>query len=305
MDTSIFKYIFVAIAGLIILLFFVNFAFQHASTEEKISSTILARLIDQNLDAFAISENSNKEINLNLDTELIIMCNSIAAKKGSQVKNQKTIFSPRILKGKIIKAYTKSWENPFKITNFYYLTNKYHNYILIYDQQTKNYVEEVKEKLPERFNINILSINELNKIEQDENTKLIFFNNKPKKLPKVTSIQVIKDTNKIKFLDEKKESYFYSEEFLYGAIFAENHESYECSLDSALDKLYKLYSLYKEKANLLKQKNTDCTTQYNAAITNLNQIRNKKDPQQMKIITQNLEKINKELEDDLNCANLF
>src|SRR3989344_2527074 len=147
-----FKYILVLVAGSIILLFFVRFAFMHAKTSENIGSVKGVTSLNDNLDAFAISPNADTTINLGYDADFKFDCGNIVAGNSQPIRSNKIIFSPKELKGKQIDAWTLAWRFPFKVGNFYYLNND-KNKIYV-GGNNYNILNPVStDRIPERFDI--------------------------------------------------------------------------------------------------------------------------------------------------------
>lgn len=311
MMSSVFKYILIAIVGVVVLLFFISFAFRHADTEEAISAIVIAQTIDDTFEAFTISPNLATEINLNREVELNVECNKISLKNQRQVDMPRVIFSPRTLKGNKIITFTQSWDFPFKITNFYYLTNLRTKTYLVYDSQTQEFVEAINETIPSKMRVEMLHFSSLGTQVSSQNTqnydliKLAFFSTDTSS-PRNQKIKRIKlepkEQGKVIFLDEQnKQEEYISKEMLIGAIFSEDYESYKCSKDKAMEKLGIISDLYIGKTDLLSKKKTMCT-KFDDLIRLLKDLKN---PSPSTSTLSNLISANRDLAGDRNCVSIF
>jgi len=313
---SIFKYLFVGIIGMIILIFFINLAFQHGRTEETISAVILARTLDDNLQAFSMSENANKDINFNLETEFNLLCTSFGNRliiKDQQVTIPRIIFSQQKFKGKKLHVFTKAWKLPFEITNFYYLSDPKTKIFLVYDSGTKTFVEDINKTIPARFRAEAVLSSTINSKlslllnSKDYDTiKVAFFTSSVPASQQNSKIKKIKfeaeDKGEVTFLTEGKSSSYLSREMLIGAIFAENYDDYDCARKRAIKKAKAVYELYIKKAEILRTIDQDCET-YSSIIGPLNNIKNNLDSQNIDFTS--LNQINRELRGDPSCVNIF
>lgn len=267
---EVFKYIFVLIVGVLILIFFLKFGFEHIGIVNKMSSVEAVRAIDDNLDAFSISSNSDRTIDLGSKNKIIFDCGSINIEDDNPIRTSNLIFSPRALDGNKIYAWTRTWKYPFEVTNFFYLSNDKIRYYLVYDSNTESLVRSYVDKnnpesIPERFNVKIISKDKVSSSVED-NAKFVFFTN-PNINPS-KNIKVIEIGNNIKFYEDSiKEIEFLDNETLMGAIFAEDYNQYKCGYDKALERLKIISKLYHNKASKLKLKNPECG--YSALISNL------------------------------------
>ncbi len=315
MISSVFKYILIAIVGVVILLFFINFAFQHSGSEEALSAIVIARTIDDAFEAFTLSPNLATEINFNRELELNIECNKISLKKQRQVDLPRVMFSPRNLKGNKIYVFTQSWNFPFKITNFYYLSNMRTKTFLVYDSQTKDFVEEINKTIPSKFKVEMVHFSSLNtklnptKTQNYDLIKLAFFNSDTL-APRNAKIKRIKleprEQGTITFLDETNtpQDRYFSKEMLLGAIFSEDFETYKCSKEKALEKLEIISDLYIEKTDLISKKKTRCT-KFDDIIRLLRDLKDPNKLGQSTNIIENLISANRELEGDRDCIEIF
>lgn len=256
-----FKFILSIIVGAIILIFFINLAFQHTKTSEKLSAATITNYFELNLDILATSPRAHKQIEIK-EGRLDLSCNyiSLTNKEESRIRTEKIISSPSILSNKI-QVWTQAWNFPFKVTNFYYLADKTNFYI-------EN--QEILEKIPNRFNKYPLK-----DFKQDKNSIIIYSSN-PGYIP--TKRALIIQGNSITFYPEKQTTTYYGDEMLYLAIFSKNYFEYNCLKRKSLNRLNQIASLYQEKASLLKTKTQKCIFIYDNLIKSLEDLKTNQNP---------------------------
>lgn len=274
-SSQLFNWIFVVVAGSLILLFFVRFAFQQTQIfGEKGSVELISSLEDQ-LEAFSISEKSSKLVSLGYNTDLEIDCERIVNENIPKRTNL-IIFSPSKLSGKSISAWTRSWEFPYQISNVFYLTNENSRYLLVYDKDSFEKVSNFN--FPSSFNLQKINLDNLNLDDLAANTKnlqnlnLIYFTKiqRPTEIfnkfsKNINLVEINLKDNEIKIF--KKDgtvtySYFLEESILFGAIFGP--ENFNCIKDKALAKLNLVTEVYSQKASYLSLKTTNqlCKAKY-------------------------------------------
>ena len=141
-----FNWIFIIIAGAIILAFFTGFAFKYkALQEEKISVQLLTRL-DNTLSSLKSSPFRTLD-KINLPNEINITCNDIIV-NGEKFRTNNLLFSQGTLSKEMI-IYYRPFKLPFKIADFYLITDSSKKYNLVYDSSTQNYVVSLINDLPD------------------------------------------------------------------------------------------------------------------------------------------------------------
>jgi hypothetical protein len=128
MVSPIFKYIFVLVAGTLILFFFIRFAFLQKGSSESLGDVLAITNLNDNLEAFAISPNADTTIDMGTSVDLKFnragICGTIAVGDARPLRSNKIIFGPEEMSTRRIDAWTQTWIFPFKIGNFYYLNDE-------------------------------------------------------------------------------------------------------------------------------------------------------------------------------------
>lgn len=276
--SALFNWVFGLIAGMIIFLFLINFAYKHIYLSESKTSSIILSEINFQLDSISSAEDLDTSIES--PKKISFDCGQISL-ESSKISTEKIIFSDN--KENNLQVWTKTWYYPFAIENFYYITDKtYYFFSEPYDLYSK---------IPERFNI--LAYPD----PVPEGSILIFF-----RQPSQSELLQYK-THKIKIVDNSKVTFYpdkiidaLGEEMLLGAIFTDNFSKFECLKEKAINKLKLVTDVYIKKAQTLS--NIKCPDQYNLMISQLNQF--KSSP----INPETIENLDKELERN-DCTPLF
>ena len=270
-------WIFILIAGGIILAFFVSLAVWYQGQQEtKLENTIVGKL--QTL--FTTARESPRTAKPLQIPEMTLTftcdpngcseygCASEFSGGGvSKSTEAEVIFSPKILQGSFLVTWSLPWLVPFPVTNFLYVTNDKIRYLVIYDDndsQAEQLATAVNDELQQNSYLNkqFISLSELSSVEnyQDVHVRAVLFSNA---LPSSTvretlttiygsayDLIVITGTvheGTITFFsgdtDEKVE--YFELPLLIGGIFSPSQAEYRCNLHKALFRLKVVATNYK------------------------------------------------------------
>jgi len=225
-----FNWIFVLIAGAIILTFFVSFGFKYKNMqEEKLSIELLINLDNALLNLQSSSFNTFDKVEIPKD--VTITCNEFKI-NDKHYKNKKFIFSPKNLKDKIYIWY-KPFNFPFKIDNFYYIISPKDKFYLIYnDEKSREFAESLIEDMPDKFKDNVKAKN-----TKQSNGKNIFINLEG-------DFKIILNNDKIDLAIKNKNYEDVNQELVYGAIFSED---FDCNYKKIKSLMENIIETYKKK----------------------------------------------------------
>lgn len=140
--SPLFKYIFMLVAGAFILIFFVKFAMDYMGGAEQVEAYKLIQNFDDTLAIRAASERSFMPHDLGLETHLTFFEGTISSGQVSQ-ETSRIVYSPQELTGKSIDIGTMEWLFPYKVDNFFYMTNgRYKHYFVYEGAAVESYIEE-------------------------------------------------------------------------------------------------------------------------------------------------------------------
>lgn len=264
-----FNWIFILIAGGMILIFFMGVVSkQKELSEKKVASTILT-----NLDAiFTGAKVSIGTVNL-IDIpkeDIKIGCNEFFVKDVSKSLKDKIVFAPNILRGYKVITWALDWNVPYRVVNFLYLTTPWVRYIIVHDSN-KEMAEYVYNTLPKELNKELVPVGEVEN-KNNYKVKFVFVNTNPNDNV-LTNFGAMPDDGvkaiRISFEDGEKgevefyvkkgnswssegKSYFLMKASLIGAIFASDKASYECGMKKAFKRLNIVTRMYKIRATDIK-----------------------------------------------------
>jgi len=291
-----FHWIFIIIAGALILLFFINIAWKQKDiSDRKIAGTVISHI-----NSLITSTSTDEEITNAIKTpeiELEFTCNKQGISEyavkdtGQHIDTPiEIIFSPDIVKGKKLIIWSLPWQMPFKVDNFIVITSTDIRYIIIGSDHSTT-VDDLYLNLPYEH-LNLEKTSSLSQSQDKNNYKirLIFIDQEPttQELPKF--IQKMKDTavsavkisaNQIQFYKKQKDSLISDGEIsiidtfsgknplLYAAIFAENSEMYNCALNKAINRLNIIADIYKQRTKKLASSTGACNLYYDTSQLNI------------------------------------
>jgi|SRR3989344_1775700 len=220
------NWVFILVAGIIIFAFFVGFAFKYKTLQEEKTSIQLLNTLDNTLTSLKTSPYTTYD-EINLPVNFKVTCDNI--KIGDQsFKTKNLLFSQGDLNDKII-IYYKAFKAPFKITDFYFIANSNANInVFAQNQASRNYIEAIKNNLPENLN-NRITLN------NNPNSKIVG-----------VSVQVNEQANTFAFNNKE---YPLHEDLVLAAIFSDD---FDCVYSNLRKEMNKAVEIYQNKALTLR-----------------------------------------------------
>jgi len=275
--SPVFKYIFAAVAGVIVLIFFITFGAQYIGLQETKSSSEIATSLNHVLDALLTVEGTNAPIDTPFERDLYITCNRISFKGGYPTDLEKIVFAPTILEETSkLHVWTIGWRFPFKVTNLFYISSPNTYFYLVHDSSTKQQVEKLTSSsftnyIPTLYKRQAIGINQLDTSlltqikNQAKNARIKFaFFTTPsnaqqikRELPNSEIVYLNVNSEwegEVTFYDTGDKVMLLGLPFVYGAIFSDSAYNFNCSISKALDHLKFMVGLYTEKAKYIRIK---------------------------------------------------
>jgi len=270
-----FHWIFILIAGALILAFFFSVAMkQRALSQEKLQLT-LATDVENIFTAAIVSKGTAQKVpvppqGIAFECTQGCACEFRIARAPRQF-GDKTIFAPELLAEQDLTVWSLPFGLPYRATNFLYLTNPDIKYYFVHDgeQASKNLFQQITKNIPPLIDYEIIKSSDMGSIREDgyQHTKFVFVTFEPNYRPSMlhTSFRraeasaVKLDQRSVVFY-EKEGTTLVSKQVLsyagmpsvYAAIFAHDHTMYRCGLQTAFRKLSYLSQLYIKRAQELK-----------------------------------------------------
>lgn len=260
MTSTVFNWVFIAIAGALIMLFF----FKIITTQTEISENeITARIVKDMEDILvgkAVSTDSASEVKISeKDFEFkceepcneLTGCNSWLGIKKAQNKielNTQPVFTIENLRSDKIYAFTQGWDVPFHTTNFLYIAIPGEKIIFPTDCDLIPLCNKVFTLIPQKLKDARIVI-QSDYIEQTKYKKYVEFGAFSGFIRK-NEIVIDEANGQIHFYEKgikQSEEYYFLEESIIGAIFTQDHKTYSCNMKKAFYKLKNLATVLEGK----------------------------------------------------------
>jgi len=268
-----FNWVFVLIAGALILVFFVSIVnVQRRAADRNLAFDILSKM--DLIMSGALTVSKAGQIFDMPRAQIDFECNRITLYGVSRQFQDKVVFSPNVLKGRRLIVQSLDFNVPFKVSNFLYLTTSDVRYIFVGDD---DFTRNLFENFPQNATKEIVSSNEISNLQDKNNYKIRFvFVSPTNDIENIVLPQFIKnmkddavsavkiDKERVKFYKKKNNGFVSTPEdefsylhtdtnaMIYGAIFSENSEIFKCAVDKAFKRLKYVALVYAEKEEKLK-----------------------------------------------------
>ena len=317
-----FKYIFGIIVGTMFLVFFIGFAYKYMTISGQTSDAQLANAINDDLTAISVSQNVQnsltygREINFQISQGLLT---PISLTTGKPL--QHIIYSPKEIQTDELLTTTKTLFLPFKVTNLFYIADRNTIYILIYDQGTQDFKDELTEgysAIPSNIPYEVYDQQQIkNDLESlatitknYKHVRFIFLTQKqinPENYFKDYSILEIKPSENTDFgtiTYDDGTSIYLTKEMIIGSFLTENKQEYDYNLQQTLSKLQDITTIYYEKAKFISARLPNCEyTQIKTSLNNYKSFTNTDSHSSYENYIETIEQANKNLGGD--CPEIF
>jgi hypothetical protein len=279
-----FHWIYILIAGAVILLFFVGIILNQKEASEKNLRTDVVQIMDSIFTSSLVSEKTKNSVSTEglSDYTLSFSCDNDVSEFGIvggggavQQNNIDSIFSPLKLKANKLTLWSLPYKMPFKVSDFLYVTSpsvKY--YIYGNDDFALEFLDATKESKEDGFRINREHIDDFSKIEPgnlfhvrmvDLTGNLKSGDEIPENLKNMAdesvSAVVFKGRNQVNFLIKKNDVWQKMNRKIipiislggekdaarFAAIFSGDDKIYQCNMQKAFNRLQHLISLHQKK----------------------------------------------------------
>ncbi|MEM3154653.1 MAG: hypothetical protein QW165_03765 [Candidatus Woesearchaeota archaeon] len=268
-----FHWIFILIAGALILSFFFSVAYkQREYSREKLELTLVTDI--ENIFTGAIVSRGTAQKLPVPPQGIAFECSSgcdcrFRIEREAKPFGDMAIFAPELLKDQDITVWALELKLPYRVTNFLYLTNPNIKYYLVRQPEavSENLLKQITKNIPPLISYENITLNEISQLKNEDyqHTRFVFLNAEPTNLDKSfrrASADAIKiDPNGIGFY-QKEGTEFTRIKYLsyvglpsiYAAMFSQDNTMYECGLRTAFRKLSYVSYLYAERAAELQEK---------------------------------------------------
>ena len=259
-----FNWIFVLVAGALILLFFATVINRQRNVSETSTKATVLKSIDAIITGSGVSSDTTSIIGIP-DSNIEISCNRISIGGVSKQYQNLILFAPGSVQGDKLVAQTLSFEAPFKAANLMYLTSTKVRYIIIGNNQLAN---EINRLLPSDVRKDIVASSSSIRNENNYKVRFIVFDNSDltgidlTKFPNsdVTALKVTGTLEKgnIEFYKKNRNSWSPKEDSVYlgkasllGAVYSDSLDVYKCNMKNTFSKLNLVTKVYHGRTTLL------------------------------------------------------
>ncbi|GEM_PF-2116646 len=277
-----FNWVFVLIAGAIVLAFFTVFTFQYIQLQEKRQNLRVAQTLGENIrllesteqaldaDAFPLGGGFQFRYECAADHSFLTINNDY-----TQDVSDHLLFMPKLISTTAFRAWIAAWQYPYYITHILYFEHPDTHHYFIVDPVGQSFVTNLH--LPRIFTATTFQRPSSLPADQTIHARVTFFTQTPPTAPELAAItqtiphatiihiQPIKD--EVTFYDQNNDPVFHQsvagKELLLGALFSDDPDQYGCLINRSLSAFDRTTRIYSEKAKLLPHlsQNPDCTYQ--------------------------------------------
>lgn len=328
-----FNWVFVMIAGALILVFF----FGVVQKQRELSQAKIANSLLTNIESIATGAGVSKgtvqpvalpNIGINFGCTEECLC-TYSIENVRKEYRDRIIFAPSLIKGNVVMLWTLDWKVPFRITNFVYAATAYDKYFFVYDNPNSAMLKKLNKTIPPEVNARYVHFSQYRKMRNENyNSAKFVFVDTSATIPNDLGIDrsfrkadvsglYINSGGDAVFYDKvskrsldfvKKESSYFGEPALYGAIFASGSNAYECNMISALIRLKNILNIYIARTEYLDEINNEvsfCIEGYSTS--NLEQLKGvadtaSKDTKQLKFLSSSVSAMNTQNEGLLRAS---
>ena len=262
-SSELFLWIFSAVAGALLFLFFIIWSMNHASTSTTVENIEFVRSFEQQLSALSTSNELSKTLTFPKDVSLHIACDYFLTGRAREPTSL-FVFVPGAITAQQYTLIGKPWHFPFYIDMFYYLIPKQSVVAIYYAPSAAPFVTSLD--VPSTYPLKLLPLSaySLTSLKRElqgySSATLVFMGNAPeissllqalRPLP-VTVLTVDLQQSLLTYFPGDKTYPFFGEASLLGAFIGK--DQYACQYQRSLEKLRLLATLYQQKTVLLQQK---------------------------------------------------
>ena len=315
-SSELFIWMFAAIAGALLLLFFILWAGRHTETSTTVEDIEFLRTFEQQLSSLSTTDALSKTLTFPRTLTVHMDCDSFFTDK-AQESTSLFLFSPSTLTRQPYTLAGKPWHFPFYTDMLYYLIPKDTKVIIYYEPSAASFVTSLE--IPTSLPIVSLPLSSysVQRLQQElqgyQSATLVFVGHAPDpttllatlRSPPLKLMEVDISRSVVTFYPERQDYPYYGEAHLFGAFFGPTQ--YACHTTQLVERLHQLAMLYQHKATLLQQKlgaGSSCQAFYSQATSLLRTLSTTTDSPLLHTLTHSLQTLNEDLESH-DCPTIY
>lgn len=256
-------WIFVIIAGALILSFFIGIVVKQKSISRKELLFDITNDLDLLISGAKSTEGSITEIDIP-ELEINFNCRDYWIEGQKKSLKNKPVFAHDKIIGSQILFWSVAWKMPFKVDTFLYVSSPQIRYVFV-DAPARIY-NSIPDKIKKE------EVQDVSNLNDKENYKLkfILFNKNPLQLSfpnwlekyDAVCVSVYEQGRRLEYYKFEKGSWrkqgtssYLGDSSMLGSFFTDNIEDYNCIMDKALRELNVVSKIYTERTKLLDDSN--------------------------------------------------
>ncbi len=301
-----FNWVMLLIAGALIFLFFFSIIRWAKTSSDESQAAKTSYSLDAILTGASVTKNTVNILELPIERidfydSIETSCHAYRVDESRNQRNirNKILFAPSRIEGSRLITWTLSWNVPFRVDNFLFFSSPLIRYIFIGAEY-----DPIFQYINKTFPVNLTpEFYTSPPVLQDENNfkvRIVYINQEPKKAPSnsanpvntfnkmpgedVTALKITGtdlDNIEVTFYDKTDpatavNTYFtlidntrapVGEAALFGAIFSDHPDYYDCNMQKAIARLKNVAEVYKKRSEALETEysGTNCYTPHNGA----------------------------------------
>ncbi len=286
-----FHWIFILVAGIIILGFFIGIALRQKTVSEKRLAIDVKEKFNEIFAGAGASESTAIEIfvpDIEIEFSCIGNVSRYVLKNGdvSQDTVHEIIFASDLVKSKsTIITWAIPWNMPFNVQNFLMIASPEIRYIFVYGDGGQGIAMNLMNATPDKLTKEMYHVRDIEDIIYKKNSRVrfVFLQMRPQ-MPsdfedvkdEVVSAVEIQPNRYVQFYKKEDNGGFemksYPEDsfdiiegdkvMVYAAIFSGDIEMYRCNMAKAYSRLRYVAGIYKERVQMLKQEHVEIEGEY-------------------------------------------
>lgn len=304
---DLFIWIFATVAGALLLLFFILWSGQHATTSTTVEDIEFLRSLEQQISSLSTTDALSKTLIFPKRLDVHIDCDTFFTDTAVE-QSSLFLFSPALLTGQQYTLVGLPWRFPFYLDTFYYLIPQGSLVLLFYDPAAASFVTSLD--LPSTMPVKSLPLSaySLSTLKQQlqgySRVTLVFFGGSPDtsallaalRPTPITILEINLQQHLLTFYPSGQQRPYFGDALLVGAFFGP--EQYACHSQHALERFRMMAALYQQKVTLLQQKlgaGSSCTRFFSQANSLLTTLFTTKDTDQLHALVASLQTLQEDL----------
>lgn len=256
-----FNWIFVLVAGILILSLFISFGMKYIGFSEQRDNAKISILINNQLDPLSTSSLYTELDPQGMDfINVNFYCEDFSVNDYKVSMRDKLIFAPDNITSDKLLIWIDEWKMPYKVSNFIFISSSKMKYYFVGNKELSkkliDYMPKIHGSDRPFFNVEAVDSIDYEKINQEiflgklKEVKFILFTDKNIDADKINAqVKILKVNSDDENFGRVDNEYYIGRSLLFGAIFSD--DNYECVLGRVMEQLVQVTEIYGTKVTKL------------------------------------------------------